>query len=482
MMIWYAFVLIVIVILASAVLLLTGDKLVRDNAKANLTVATDRALSNVRIISGKLNIDDDIEYYSNEVYVVIYKDDGMQLSGLEMDGFSEKVPFEADTIREAGKGDSPVYIYDRLIENKKTGKIWVRGMTSADLEEISPGISKILKVFLIAVPLLLILALLGGWMITRRAFAPLKEINETAQKIYEGNDLSLRINTDTNMQDGAAGYDMVTADGPDNDKKEESAAGGDEIMQTAHLFNKMLDGIEKNFESEKRFTNDASHELRTPTAVIRAQSEYALACIDDPDEVEEALGVILKQSEKMSDLLDKLLMLARADRGVIVPEKELVDLGLLVESASAHLAAEAEKKDITIDVRAQDVTMMGDVSLLERAVENLISNAIKYGKQGGHVTVSLETKSVQKTETGSAGNNHERLAVIKVTDDGIGISAEHLDHIWERFYRAQGAGDHESMGLGLSLTKWIVSEHEGDISVQSSPGEGSTFTMILPVE
>ena len=151
MMIWYAFVLIVIVILASAVLLITGNKLVRDNAKANLTVATDRALSNVRIISGKLNIDDDIEYYSNEVYIVIYKEDGMQLSGLEMDGFEEKVAFEADTIREVGNDDSPVYVYDRLIENKKTGKIWVRGMTSADLEEISPGISKILKVFLITV-------------------------------------------------------------------------------------------------------------------------------------------------------------------------------------------------------------------------------------------------------------------------------------------------------------------------------------------
>ena len=338
MMIWYAFVLIVIVILASAVLLITGNKLVRDNAKANLTVATDRALSNVRIISGKLNIDDDIEYYSNEVYIVIYKEDGMQLSGLEMDGFEEKVAFEADTIKEVGNDDSPVYVYDRLIENKKTGKIWVRGMTSADLEEISPGISKILKVFLITVPLLLVLALLGGWMITRRAFAPLKEINETAQKIYEGNDLSLRINADGIAPGSDDAHDMVAADG----------SGGDEIMQTAHLFNKMLDGIERNFESEKRFTNDASHELRTPTAVIRAQSEYALTCIDDPAEVEEALGVILKQSEKMSDLLDKLLMLARADRGVIVPEKELVDLGLLVESASAHLAGEAEKKNIAI--------------------------------------------------------------------------------------------------------------------------------------
>ena len=471
MMIWYAFVLIVIVILASAVLLITGNKLVRDNAKANLTVATDRALSNVRIISGKLNIDDDIEYYSNEVYIVIYKEDGMQLSGLEMDGFEEKVAFEADTIREVGNDDSPVYVYDRLIENKKTGKIWVRGMTSADLEEISPGISKILKVFLITVPLLLVLALLGGWMITRRAFAPLKEINETAQKIYEGNDLSLRINADGIAPGSDDAHDMVAADG----------SGGDEIMQTAHLFNKMLDGIERNFESEKRFTNDASHELRTPTAVIRAQSEYALTCIDDPAEVEEALGVILKQSEKMSDLLDKLLMLARADRGVIVPEKELVDLGLLVESASAHLAGEAEKKNITIDVRAEEVTMMGDVSLLERAVENLISNAIKYGKNGGHVAVSLETENAQGTAHGTSGGNDERMAVIKVADDGIGIQKEHIDHIWERFYRAQGAGDHESMGLGLSLTKWIVSEHDGHISVQSSPGEGSTFTIVLPV-
>ena len=125
--------------------------------------------------------------------------------------------------------------------------------------------------------------------------------------------------------------------------------------------------------------------------------------------------------------------------------------------------------------------MMGDVSLLERAVENLISNAIKYGKNGGHVAVSLETENAQGTAHGTSGGNDERRAVIKVADDGIGIQKEHIDHIWERFYRAQGAGDHESMGLGLSLTKWIVSEHDGHISVQSSPGEGSTFTIVLPV-
>ena len=464
MMLWYAFVLLVIVALATLTLLITGNKLVRDGAKANITTATDRAVKYVRVINGKLNIEDNIEYYSNGTHIVIYKDDGTQLSGLEMDDFNTKTAFKADTVREIEQDEGTFYVYDRLIENKKVGKIWVRGMAYADLEVISPAISRLVKIFLLALPLLLIMALLGGWLITKRAFAPLKEINDTAKKIYEGNDLSLRIGL---------------SDDPANEK-------GDEIMQTAAVFDNMLDGIEKHFESEKRFTNDASHELRTPTSVIMTQSEDALKHTDDPKETGEALRTILGQSQKMSELLDKLLMLARADRGVIEMGSELIDLGLLTETSAAYYAQAAEKKNITIDVNVRDSIMMtGDTAFMERAIENLISNAVKYGREGGRVTIDV---SLSEAGSDPLGNNDEektgkgQLAKILISDDGIGIPQEHLSHIWDRFYRVSGAGDHESMGLGLSLTQWIITEHGGRITVESEEGKGSTFTILLPLD
>ncbi len=443
LMFWYAFVMILIVMLSVLMLLITGDRLTRDGAKSNLTVTTDRAIGDIRINEGKLNIDDDMVYYSNGAYVVIYMDDGTPLSGLELEEFPENVKFEEDKIREVDGESKSFYVYDRLIENKKVGKIWVRGMASADIEEISPAIARMIKMFLIALPIMLILALLGGYFASKRAFAPLKEINETAQKIHDGSDLSLRIGI---HQEGK----------------------GDEITETARLFDEMLDSVEKNFEAEKRFTDDASHELRTPTAVILTQSEYALGNLDNKAEVEQALRIILGQSHKMTDLLDKLLMLARADNGRVKLSRDLVDLGLVLELSAASHEREAQSKNIDISVNvAREISLIADMALIERAVDNLLSNAIKYGRQDGHVSMILSEDM--------AGN-----AIIDVSDDGIGIPAEDINHIWDRFYRANGAGDHEGMGLGLALTQWIVQAHGGEISAVSEVGKGSTFRITLP--
>ena len=445
LMFWYAFVMILIVMLSVLMLLITGDRLTRDGAKSNLTVTTDRAIGDIRINEGKLNIDDDMVYYSNGAYVVIYMDDGTPLSGLELEEFPENVKFEEDKIREVDGESKSFYVYDRLIENKKVGKIWVRGMASADIEEISPAIARMIMMFLIALPIMLILALLGGYFASKRAFAPLKEINETAQKIHDGSDLSLRIGI---PQEGK----------------------GDEITETARLFDEMLDSVEKNFEAEKRFTDDASHELRTPTAVILTQSEYALGNLDNKAEVEQALRIILGQSHKMTDLLDKLLMLARADNGRVKLSRDLVDLGLVLELSAASHEREAQSKNIDISVNvAREISLIADMALIERAVDNLLSNAIKYGRQDGHVSMMLSEDM--------AGN-----AIIDVSDDGIGIPAEDINHIWDRFYRANGAGDHEGMGLGLALTKWIVQAHGGEISAVSEVGKGSTFRITLPIK
>ncbi len=442
---WYAFVLMIVFIAVTAVILITGDRLARDGAKQNLITATDRALGDVRVVGGKLKVDDDVDYYSNGAYIIIYKDDGTIVSGLEMEGLDGKVDFEADSVREIKQDGASFYIYDRLIENAKLGRIWVRGMTSADLDVISPALWEMLRIFMFALPVILVLALLGGWYITRRAFLPLGEMNETADKIYQGRDLSHRIDID-------------------------DSKAGDEITDTARVFNKMLDGIEAAFESEKRFTNDASHELRTPTAVILGKAEYALQNTDDEEVVKEARTTIHEQSLKMSDLINKLLLLARADRDKITLNRELIDLGLTAEIAAAHFEEEAAEKNITVAVNAEDeVYFTGDMAFIERALENLISNGIKYGREGGRVDVSVEKRD---------GDN----ILIKVADDGVGINHARLPDIWERFYTVDETRDNDSLGLGLTLTKWIVEAHGGDISVESALNEGTCFSISLPCD
>ncbi len=439
---WFAFVLLVVFALTAEVIFVVGDKLARDDARSSLITQTDRTLKDVRIIGGQLSIDEDVVYYSDEVYILIYKDDGTTISGLEMEGFPADVTFVPDRMREIEEGDTSFYVYDRLLENKKVGNIWIRGMTSADLSVISPAIQRMIYIFYIFLPLIFIFALLGGWYITRRAFAPLKELNETAMKINRDRDLSLRV--------GVA-----------------AEKSGDEIMETARVFDAMLDELEDSFESEKRFTDNASHELRTPTAVIMGKAEYGLEHLDDRREVKDSLATILEQSHKMSDLIDNMLMFARADRNSLVINRDLVDLGLSAEVAAAQLKGEAGDKNITIDVEAEDeVYIYGDVALIERVLGNLISNAVKYGRENGHILITV---------------SKEDQALITVEDDGEGIPEEALPHIWDRFYMSSDNRDNVSLGLGLSLVKLIVELHGGRVDVTSVEGRGTKFKIYLPL-
>lgn len=440
---WFAFVLVIVLALAAETLFVTGDRLARDESKAKLVSLTDRTLKDVRVIDGKLNIDNDVVYYSNDVFIIIYKNDGTIISGLEMESFKgDDVEFKPDTVREIKQGNTSFYVYDRLIENKTVGKTWIRGMTSADLAVISPAIERMIHIFFLLLPVILALALLGGWYITKRAFMPLKELNDTARMIYEDKDLSLRVDVDPEK-------------------------AGDEVSETAKMFNNMLGELQAGFEAEKRFTDDASHELRIPTAVIMGKAEYALEHMEDDEEIESSLKTILEQSHKMSNLINTLLMFARADRDALTLNEELIDLGLTAEIAKAHLENDAAARGIEIEVDTEDeVYINGDNALIERVFENLISNAVKYGKENGHIYIT-----VKKTED---------AAYISVKDDGDGIDEDKLPLIWNRFYTGDESRCSFSMGLGLPLVKLVVELHGGTIDVNSVKGLGTIFEINLP--
>ncbi len=231
----------------------------------------------------------------------------------------------------------------------------------------------------------------------------------------------------------------------------------------------MLDRIEQTFEREKQFTSDASHELRTPVAVILSECEYMADCSLTAEEYREAADSVKDQAEKMSRLINELLTISRMERNTIKLDFEETDISELLnfvcdEQEELHNGSIILTRNI-----APDISAYSDRLTIMRLFINLISNAYSYGKENGHINVSLDTDK----------NNIK----VSVKDDGIGISTENLPKIWERFYQADPARTSDrngSSGLGLPIAKMIAALHHGNISVSSQIGKGSEFIFTFP--
>ncbi|POP34065.1 sensor histidine kinase [Lactonifactor longoviformis] len=243
------------------------------------------------------------------------------------------------------------------------------------------------------------------------------------------------------------------------------------IISGYFITGKALKPVEAALENEKRFTADASHELRTPTAVILSQCEYVLLPDTTREEMTECIEVILGQSRKISALIPQLLMLARQDAAKERLELEPVNISMLTEIVAGELDASATRNNIRLRLDIEDnLVVRGDQNLLMRLMVNLIDNSIQYGKCGGSTWITLQKK----------GNYVEGC----VQDDGIGIAPEHQKDIWKRFYREDKVrkGTQEThSGLGLSMVLWIVEAHGGTIRADSREGEGTAFIFLLPL-
>lgn len=387
---------------------------------------------------GSLRLDD-LDFLHDGVMLAVYDAGGSLIAGLTPMQLPQ-TEFKSELLQTVTNGNQTWYVFDLYMKVAGSpGGVWLRGTTS--LSSIYATRDEILLQCALLFPFLILLSGFGGYLLTKKALKPVRQITAAAERIGSGSDLSQRI-------------DLHNADR--------------EMMELSQTFDSMFSRLEKSFDAERQFTADASHELRTPTAVIIAQAEYALQHAK-ADEKDEALQKILAQAQKMSRLLAQLLMLARADANKIQFEIEKFDFSELAEIVLEETEQLAADKNITVksDIET-DVEVEGDQTLLMRLLLNLLDNAVKYTGNGGEVAFTL-----RKTADS---------VICAVRDTGCGIAPEELPKIWRRFYQSDGNRGQSGAGLGLSMVQWIANLHGGTVSVESTPGEGSTFTFTMPLK
>lgn len=434
---WYTFFMILVFGITAVYLVSSSQRMSGRQMRERLVDTVTDAVSQVRFRYGELDAEE-LDFYKNGVSVFLYDTQGRLLAPKVTRGIQVDSLLEDQTIKTASSGRERWMIYDVYSEEEDAG-FWVRGMIS--MTEYGQALGNLPILFGSALPLLAVLAALGGFRITRQAFRPVTQMAETARAIGTGSDLSQRIETD---------------------------GRGDELNQLGDTMNEMLARLQASFEAERQFSSDVSHELRTPIAVIRSQCEFALSGQAGEEEKREAFEAVLKQSERMNSIVSQLLLLSRAENGKFVPEREPVELNVLCETVCEELEAMAAERQVKLTWNTEELQITGDETLLIRMVNNLVSNAIRYNRPGGSAEVSLRKRG--------------KYAVLTVRDTGIGIRREDLGQIFSRFYRADRSRSSEGTGLGLSMAAWIARVHGGSIRAESVYGEGSVFTAELPIE
>lgn len=387
--------------------------------------------------NGYLEIDDDFLDKVNGISTALYRDTGELLYGENfLAKETQKLSFSDRVIQEVSSGGITYYVFDCALTSPGTENLWLRGIVSE--EQGTQQFSSIVKLSAVALPVLLILAVIGGYWIASRALRPVHKITEAASQINQGRDLKKRIGL---------------------------GEGSDELHELANVFDDMFRRLDSAFQAEQQFTSDASHELRTPVSVIMAQCEYTLEKKRTAAEYEEALGVIQRQGGRMSRLIDDMLCFARMEHSSGYP-KERLNFSMLAEDICEDMSLLKTQNIILTWEVAPDIWINGSRMLLSRLLANLISNAYRYGKRDGEIHVRL------------IGGDKENI--LTVGDNGIGIPSDIQEKIFERFYRADSSRSSEGTGLGLAMVRDIAAYHGGSVEVSSEVGKGSVFSVRFP--
>ncbi len=444
---WYVFALTVILLIYAGI----STILVFINLRNNLDHQLEQDYEIIEDLidvtpAGTVTIDEEDDPYFHERWFEIWSSDGKLLY--------ESHPFTGQSlppISPAGKIKSGFHFRSLKLANNVrvrvlNGKINIEGnwlfiRLVRGEDRLWHELATFVWLMLIALPVAILVAGWGGYLLAKKFLAPVDRMAEKARKIGE-----------ENLQE------RLPVINPD-----------DELGNLAQAFNELLERLQKSFERRKQFPSDAAKELPTPLTAIRSIGEVGLQDHKDARHYREVIGSMLEENRRLTHLVDNLLFLSRADAGSLAVHPEEIDLSSFVKQTVEFIQALAEEKNQTIAVTGEpNLTVRADRTLLKQALLNLLDNAIKYSPENSRITVHLKRRK-------------EQSVIIEVKDQGPGIPPEHRGKIFERFYRVDKGRSRETggSGLGLAIVRWAVEVQGGRIELHSEPGKGSSFKIIL---
>lgn len=410
---WITLMVLLLAAMTLVFVLVINHNAITDDPAGRLVNVVQENVKDVEFDRGKFEWDD-LTMYSGGVYSQFYSTDGALLHGALPEDFDPDLAFSPNIVRTVSSGGRNYFVYDSYVDMDVTG-LWVRGIISSD--DRSGVMHTITVLTATLLPILLAVTIGGGWLIAWSAMRPVEKILAAVDGISAGEDLSAR--------------------------------------------------LEKAFDTERQFTSDASHELRTPITVILAECDRAKRKAYTRDDFLESVGVIEQQSEHMSQLVQALLGLTRMEHGTDKYPIKRMDLSALVRSCCEECPPPpGSRAEVELDIQP-DIQAACNAGLMSRVVVNLLQNAYKYGGEQVRVRVSLH-------------ENADGKAVLRVADDGPGIAPEDQDKVWQRFWQADPSrGEDGGSGLGLAMVKEIMQLHGGSVGLESTPGKGSIFSVTL---
>ncbi len=429
-----------------AALLWEIDDTLSDFMRQMLVDDVEKCVENIYVDNDEYYIDQKI-FFLDDINVMIYDQDGNKIGGEYEGNFPLDFRDQEVRVVDDGEGQS-WFLYDYMFHVSEGKNIWIRGVTSTSI--LGKTRTRMIYEATVLVVISALTVYVGGYLIAAHTCRPLTQMNRIIKNIFRGKDLSKRVTLNVKQHD--------------------------EIRDLADAFNEMAERLLQSFEKERRFASDVSHELRTPLSVILSETDWALS-VGDQEEQERVLRIVRQKAERMSGLVNILLLISRMENEEVNVPMELLDFRKVMQMAAESVETKAAKRHIQIHTEGlgdDSVWLYGNEILLFQMVQNLLTNAVCYGKDFGNIWISLWTETQE-----------ERVEICgAVRDDGIGIAPENLQKVFDRFFRVDAVRnqDKDGYGLGLCMAYRICRRHSGELTVQSELGQGSEFVFRLPAQ
>jgi len=435
---WYALLLLFILVIFNVFIYMITSRILLKNNEDLLVEDTRQVFSIIQSEGYLLRFETPYKIIATNSYFVIFDASGKTSLASEILPEIISLPIEKEQIRYVPINGNTWVVSDTAV--KKGGEIigWVR--VSRSLEFTLKVLKNLRLIMFVSVPFYMMLASLGGFFLASRALRPIDRMTKIAKEISKG-DLSRRI------------------------KLEDTH---DEVGRLAETFDDMLDKLESSIRKERQFASDASHELRTPIAVINAQVEQALSSKRKISDYREALKTVGNEGRKMNHIISQLIMIYRSEEGRYKFNFEVIELNETIRDIVEEFRTITDSKKINIDFNPKEqIKLKADQTLITRLFINLIENAMNYTGDNGKIKINTWVAN--------------GLANATIDDTGIGIAEKDIPYIFDRFYQAESSRSGNGTGLGLSIVKWIIDVHKGQIDVKSNLDKGTTFTIKLPL-